>query len=91
MGMRIEFTQRYVSEEDRVLYEDNMNMPVPQSVYKYRRIYPLLFDIEYPMEIPGDKEHCEVLFKNDCVLTVKGGFDEIAQNIDDRENQDMEE
>jgi hypothetical protein len=89
MGMRIEFTQRYLKEEDRVLYEDQLNMPVPESSYKYRRIYPLLLEVAYPMEIPGDKEHCEILFRDDVVITVKGSFCDIALLIDDREKQDM--
>jgi hypothetical protein len=85
--MRIEFTERYVSKEDRELYEENMAMQVPVQCYKYRRIYPHLDEVEYPIEIPGDKDHCEILFRADYTITVRGNFDDICQAIDDREAQ----
>jgi hypothetical protein len=88
--MRIEFTERYVSTEDREMYEDNMGMPVPESKYKYRRIYPHLNTIDDPMEIPGDREHTDILFNDGYVLVVKGGYDKICQAIEDRERQDTE-
>lgn len=86
-SMRIEFTERFLSPEEKEYWE---NLKV-EPVYHYRKIYPCLATVEYPREIPGDPDHCEILFKDDYVLVVKGAYQDIALQIDDREQQEYGE
>jgi hypothetical protein len=91
MGMRIELMQRYLDEGKAAYYVDELGMKPPASSYKYRRIYPHLQEIRYPMEIPGDKDHAEILFWDDTSVVVHCNFDDLCNLIDDREAQDDEE
>jgi hypothetical protein len=86
-SMRIEFTERFISQEEKEYWE---NIKV-EPIYHYRKIYPCLSTVDYPREIPGDPDHCEVLFKDDYVLVVKGTYQDIALQIDDRESQEYGE
>ncbi len=87
MSNRIEFIEVYffISDEDRQKAED-MNLPIEKE-RKMRRIYVNLFDIFAPKEIPGKKSHCELEFKDGTTIIVKGSYDTICQQIDDREAQ----
>lgn len=86
-SMRIEFTERFIEESEKEYWE-NLKVVPP---YKYRLIYPMLCDVDYPREIPGEKDHCEILFKDGYILTVQGSFQDIALQIDDREAQEYGE
>jgi hypothetical protein len=90
MGMRIELTQRYMDDEAAAYYVDEIGMKPPEDCYRYRRIYPHLQEIRYPMEIPGDKDHCEVLFWDDTSIVVQGSYDDLCFLFDDREAMDDE-
>lgn len=86
-SMRIEFKERFISQDEKEYWE-NLKIDPP---YKYRLIYPMLCDVDYPREIPGDKDHCEILFKDGYVLVVEGPYQKIALQIDDRESQEYGE
>jgi hypothetical protein len=82
-SMRIELIECFITEADAEYWE-NLKIAPP---YKCRRIYPCLTDIDYPREIPDDKEHAEILFKDGSVIIVKGDYQSIFLQIDDREAQ----
>jgi hypothetical protein len=85
MGMRIEFVQRYWDEEQAAYYVDQVGMKPTDDCWKYRKVYPLLLEVKYPMEIPDDAEHTDILFRDDTILTVKGSFGELKKYIDEQE------
>jgi hypothetical protein len=86
--MRIEFLERFFySTEEAIRKADDMNIEV-DGEYKYRRVNVRLYDIFAPKEIPGKKSHCQIEFYDGTIITVKGSYDTIVQQIDDREAQD---
>lgn len=89
--MRIEFTERYYdpyTEEELDHYAD-MNLPLPKREPKFRRIYLRIDDVFAPKEIPGKKSYCHIETNMGDMIIVKGGYDDICQQIDDFENQYM--
>lgn len=90
---RIEFTECYqdeVLEEDREYFK-NLKISLPERDWKYRRVYPRLPHIDYPREITGDKEHCEIVFHDGSVMKILGSYDVMTIFIEDRERQYEEE
>jgi hypothetical protein len=86
--MRIEFTERYVQvDEEELDKAESMGMPRPKGKVLYRRIYPRLYSIFQPREIPGKDKYCEIEFNDGNSIVVKGSFMEVCQQIDDREAQ----
>lgn len=87
MGKRIEFIERFyeITEEQQEAAE-KMGTPVDR-VAKYRRVYVNLLDIFAPKELPGKKAHSQIEFYDGCTIIVKGSYDTICQQIDDREAQ----
>jgi hypothetical protein len=82
-SLRIEFTERFInlSEEDIESYE-NLKKELP---YSYRLVYPRLSDICMPRQIPGKKNHCEIEFYDGSMIIVKGSYNDICNQIDERE------
>ena len=84
---RIEFTEYFPEPlaEDVIDDYENMGIKPPKATWNYRRVYPRLGDIDYPREIPGEKEHCEIVFLTGDFIQVLGSYDAIALLIEDRE------
>jgi hypothetical protein len=84
--LRIEFTERYVipPDEDEVETAKNLKLPRPKGQVKYRRIYPRLSDILQPIEIPGISSYCQIEYTSGYIVDVKGSYDDIVLQIDDR-------
>jgi hypothetical protein len=86
--MRIEFYEKFIDmTEDEIESAHNLKTSLK---WAYRLIYPRLEDIDHPREIPGRKNHCEILFYDGTTILVKGSYQDIALQIDLREAQAKE-
>lgn len=85
--LRLEFTEYFPERisEDVLEDYDNMGIKPPKPQWNYRRVYLRMDDLSHPREIPGEKEHCEIVFYNEEFITVLGSYDAIALLIEDRE------
>jgi hypothetical protein len=86
-SLRIEFCEKIedISEEERELWERMGDTKKIGRSWEYRRIYPLLYTVDYPKEIPGNTKECLIQFTDQSQIVVKGSYDDVCNKIDDRE------
>lgn len=87
-SLRIEFEERFLDMTDEEI--DRAENLKQELTYSYRRVYPRLSDIAYPMEMKKAKKHCEIMFKDNASIIVKGTYQDICLAIDAREQMDEE-
>jgi hypothetical protein len=86
-SLRIEFYEKIedISEEERELWERMGAVKKAGRSWEYRRIYPLLYTVDYPKEIPGNTKECLIQFTDLSQTIVKGSYEDVCILIDDRE------
>jgi hypothetical protein len=89
--MRIMFTERYYEPytDEEIEASEDLGMPLPKRKAQYRRVYVPLHSIFAPKELQSTEKFTLIEFNDESTMIVKGGFEEVCQQIDDREAQYM--
>lgn len=89
---RIELYEKYLSNWDDI--EDlqerkgfSRKEAMKAAIFKYRRTYPKLKEIDRVIEIVGDKRECKVRFFNGYTITVRSNYDDLCIRINDLEDE----
>lgn len=90
LPIRIEVYEKYpLMGEHGEDYYENLGMKPPPSEYGYRRTMPLLEMIERPVEIPGNKKECMLIFWSGETMTILNNYDEFCVMLNDLEMQQI--